>query len=115
MTEQNYRPLCTKCGADEVLVYITPESAICPACCDDHDYVSEGCERYCEHCGQEPPADWYYGLYDDDVPLFGATPHLPIEGLGVPASSMNGNAAQASTDPARWANWVAFCERNGIS
>lgn len=107
-------PLCSKCGSNDVISYMTDETAICPACCINHEYVSDSGETYCEHCGQEPPEDWYAGQYDDDVPLFSATPHLPIEGLGVPASSINGNAAQASTDPDRWANWVAFCERNGM-
>jgi hypothetical protein len=105
------RPACSKCASDDVLVYMTPETAICPACCDDHEYVSEGCERYCEHCGQEPPDDWHDGQYDDDVPLFGAA---TLERIGVPASSMNGNAAQKGADPERWANWLAFCERNGM-
>lgn len=115
MTDATARPRCSKCASDDVIAYMTAGTAICPACCDDHEYVSEACERYCEHCGQEPPDDWYDGLYDDDVPLFGA-PIGPMatEHLGVPASSMNGNAAQASADPARWANWVAFCERNGM-
>jgi hypothetical protein len=101
-----------------VIVYMTVETAICPACCEDHEYEYDRGDRahYCEHCGQEPPADWYDGLYDDGglrlIPLGPDT--QPTEPLGVPASSLNGNAAESHTDPAGWANWVAFCERNGL-
>lgn len=112
------RVACSKCAADEVIAYTTPEAAICPACCSDHEYEYDRGDRahYCEHCGQEPPDDWYDGLYDDQVPLFGMPiGPLPTEHLGVPASSLNGNAASRHTDPAGWANWVALCEKNGAS
>lgn len=33
--------------------------------------------------------------------------------IGTPASSMNGNAAQAHLNPDAWDRWVAFCEANG--
>lgn len=105
--------LCSKCGKDEVLSYHDAASALCPECCDDHDYEYDRCDRvyYCTHCGQEPPDDWYYS--DDDVG-FGSISTGPAEIVGTPLSALNGNAAAASRDPDRWANWVACCERNGI-
>lgn len=105
---------CSKCGSDDVIVYMEAATAVCPKCCDDHEYEYEPgeCEHWCRHCGDPAPADWYY--CDDDVPCFGTyEPRDPSEPIGTPASSMNGNAAQRHEDPAGWANWVAFCERNG--
>jgi hypothetical protein len=106
MTE---RVLCSKCSADDVLCYMTAETAICPACCDDHDYVSEAGEVYCEHCGSEPPADYY--ACDDDVGF--SNYRLPSEPVGIPASAMNGNASARGQYPDAWARWVAFSEACG--
>ena len=54
--------VCSKCGRDEVIVYDSPETAVCPECCDDHDYIYDRGDRkhYCKNCGAEPPYDWYY-------------------------------------------------------
>lgn len=35
------------------------------------------------------------------------------EGIGWPAASMNGNAANRHADPDAWNRWVAFCDANG--
>lgn len=106
------RVLCSKCGADEVLCYMEAATAVCPNCCEDHEYEYEPGERthWCRHCGQEPPADWYY--CEDDVPLFGVR-YDPAEPIGIPASAMNGNAAERHKDPAAWDRWVAFCDSWG--
>jgi hypothetical protein len=109
------RVLCSKCGADDVLAYHTVETAICPNCCEDHEYEYERGERrhYCQHCSAEPPDDWYY--CDDDVPLFG-TYSGPRGPIGTPASEMEGNASVANKSPdnrRKWDNWVAFCESWG--
>lgn len=55
------RVLCSKCQGGNVLVYMTVASAICPNCCDDHDYRYEGRGdgHMCIHCGANPPDDWY--------------------------------------------------------
>lgn len=39
----------------------------------------------------------------------GCNPRGPAP-IGVPASSMNGNAANRHNDPAAWERWVAFSE-----
>lgn len=38
-----------------------PARAVCPNCCEDHDYRYERELRgtYCFHCGQQAPEDWY--------------------------------------------------------
>jgi hypothetical protein len=33
--------------------------------------------------------------------------------IGIPASAMNGNAAERHANPQEWDNWVRFCEANG--
>ena len=107
--------VCSKCSADDVISYATAGDAICPACCPDHEYEYDWSDRtrYCAHCGSEPPDDWYYS--EDDIGIGSLAPAWRPGGpIGVPASSMNGNANAAITDPERWANWVAFCERNGM-
>ena len=38
---------------------------------------------------------------------------VQIEPIGIPASSMNGNAAERHNDPAAWDRWVSFCESWG--
>lgn len=105
------RVLCSKCGADEVLCYMTAETAVCPNCCEDHEYEYERGERtyWCQHCGSEPPDDWYYS--DDDVPLFGG--YSAPETTGIPAHAMDGNAANRHNNPDGWARWVAFCKSWG--
>lgn len=44
-----------------------------------------------------------------DCPICNPRPEV----LGVPASSMNGNAAQRHEDPGAWDRWVAFCNACG--
>lgn len=103
------RVLCSKCGADEVICYATAETALCPNCCEDHEYEYERFERghYCQHCGAEAPPDWYYS--DDDVGFWSPPSSEP---LGIPASEMNGNASVANLSAGnrrKWDKWVAFC------
>jgi NMD protein affecting ribosome stability and mRNA decay len=112
-TTDSGRVMCSKCGADEVISYMAAATAICPNCCDDHEYEYERSDRthYCQHCGAEPPADWYY--CEDDV---GLGPFAAAEPLGVPASEMCGNASVANASPKnrrKWDNWVAFCDSWG--
>jgi len=98
-------PRCYICGVD---LPGMPFGEVVSVCCkhgEDHDY--EDGEGYCVICGEERD----YG-YDDDYIGFGSLPLEPGS-LGVPASSMNGNAMAAKHDPARWANWVAFCNSWG--
>lgn len=103
--------LCGKCGA-ECAVEPDEGPAVCPQCCEDHDYVSDSGEHYCQHCGDQPPDDWYY--CDDDVG-FGIGPigPAPDELRGIPASAMNGNAMERHKDPAAWDRWVAFSDSWG--
>jgi hypothetical protein len=107
------RVLCSKCGADEVICYLAPETAICPNCCEDHEYEYERFDRghFCQHCGAVAPPDW--NASDDDVCIFGGGHDGP---LGTPASEMDGNAsvANASAENRRkWDNWVSFCNSWG--
>lgn len=106
------RVLCSKCGADEVICYLTAETAICPRCCEDHEYEYERSERgsFCRHCGEEQE----YEPSDDDVG-FGSY-YEPREPVGIPASEMDGNASVANKSPEnrrKWDNWVAFCNSWG--
>lgn len=65
-------PVCSGC-AGGVLCYPTDGSpAFCPACCPDHDYVSEAGERLCAHCSGRPPDDWYDEDWDEPTRFFGA-------------------------------------------
>lgn len=104
--------VCHKCKADDVIVYMTAETAICPKCCDDHEYQYEGQGdgHMCAHCGDGPPDDWY--ACDDDVGFLGG--YSTSEVVGTPLSAMNGNAMQRHENPQAWDSWVAFCERNGL-
>lgn len=87
------------------------QQAVCPEHCEDHDYQHDGWRNhYCIHCGAEPPDDWYYS--DDDVPLFGG--YVAPEPVGIPASAMNGNAAERHKNPEAWDRWVAFCKSWGM-
>lgn len=102
---------CKICGAETPLRQLCDVRSVCPEHCDDHDYEYDRFDRrhYCAHCGAEPPDDWYY--CDDDVGFGGG--YSSDQPIGIRASAMNGNAAARHEDPAAWANWVAFCERNG--
>jgi hypothetical protein len=56
---------CGKCGAD-ALCEPPDAPAVCPACCEDHDYVyHRGEGRMCTHCSAEPPLDYYDCDYDE--------------------------------------------------
>lgn len=106
--------LCHKCGAD---CATEPDDApaVCPKCCEDHDYKYEAEFRAhcCQHCGEEAPDDWYWS--DDDVALSGMGPTVSPDGpIGTPANSMNGNAMARDKDPAAWDRWVDFCNRCGM-
>ncbi len=62
-----------------------------------------------------PPGDkWVYEsehlAASADCP--GCNPRGP-EGVGWPAHSMDGNAANRRNNPEGWNNWLAFCEANG--
>lgn len=83
---------------------------VCPEHCEDHEYEYDSGEHYCKHCNASPPDDWYY--CDDDVPLFGIR-YEPSEPVGIPASAMDGNAANRHSNPEGWDRWVAFCWANG--
>lgn len=49
---------CGQCGAD-ALCEPPDGPAVCPACCEDHDYEYEpGFGKMCRHCSAEPPDDW---------------------------------------------------------
>ena len=52
---------CSQCGGDDVLTYATPETAVCPNCCPDHEYEYEGQGDgwMCQYCGIYPPDDYY--------------------------------------------------------
>lgn len=56
---------CGTCGAD-ALCEPQGAPALCPNCCEDHDYVYEHGEgRMCRHCSAEPPWDYYNDDYDE--------------------------------------------------
>lgn len=106
------RVLCSKCGADEVICYEAEDTAVCPKCCEDHEYEYERYERgnFCIHCGEEQE----YEPCEDDVG-FGSY-YEPREPVGIPASEMDGNASVANKSPEhrrKWDNWGAFCNSWG--
>lgn len=51
---------CHKCGKD-TLVAPVDGPAVCPECCEDHDYKYERGERghFCIHCFAKAPDDWF--------------------------------------------------------
>lgn len=52
---------CKVCGIQCAIAPDPPERAVCPAHCEDHDYVYDPSERghYCQYCGEEMPIDWF--------------------------------------------------------
>lgn len=52
---------CRVCGVQCDGAPDPPARAVCPECCEDHDYRYERDlrGRYCHHCGQEAPQDWF--------------------------------------------------------
>lgn len=83
----------------------------------DHNELNSQRKFGCGLGPELPEGDkWFYASERgaDRADCLGCNPRGPV-GLGVPASSMNGNAAQSHADPDGWARWVAFCERNGHS
>ena len=51
---------CRVCGVQCDSAPPLPARAVCPAHCEDHEYIyKRGFGHYCTHCGQEPPLDWY--------------------------------------------------------
>lgn len=52
---------CRVCGVQCDITPDPPARAVCPEHCEDHEYVYIAGERRhaCNHCGQEPPLDWY--------------------------------------------------------
>lgn len=65
---------CRVCGKDDDVAMYDPRGlwayffrrTYCPAHCPEHDYIYDRYEgRYCDHCGQNPPPEWYEGRFDD--------------------------------------------------
>lgn len=52
---------CRVCGIQCDSAPDPPARAVCPNCCEDHDYRYERELRghYCFHCGAQAPEDWY--------------------------------------------------------
>ena len=52
---------CKVCGKDCLVAPDPPERAICPECCEDHEYEYEPGERshFCKHCGVQAPDSFY--------------------------------------------------------
>jgi hypothetical protein len=52
---------CRVCGVECDGAPDPPARAVCPNCCEDHDYRYERELRghYCIHCGQEAPDDYF--------------------------------------------------------
>lgn len=52
---------CRVCGAETDIAPDLPDHAICPKCCEDHEYEYIPGERrhVCKHCGQDRPPDWF--------------------------------------------------------
>lgn len=57
---------CRVCGKETLVAPEPPERAICPECCEDHEYEYEPGERghYCKHCFKQAPDDFYDGDWD---------------------------------------------------
>lgn len=52
---------CHKCGAETTVAPDPPAKAVCPKCCEDHDYrYDRGMhEHRCIHCDEPRPYDYY--------------------------------------------------------
>ena len=52
---------CRVCGAGCDIAPDPPARAVCPNCCDDHEYEYVRGERghFCKHCGEGRPPDWF--------------------------------------------------------
>lgn len=95
---------CVVCGAETATMPPLEPRSMCCKCAGEHPEYENG---YCIECGEERE----YPAYDDDV---GFGPSVgPSEPFGIPASAMNGNAADRHDNPGAWENWVAFCNANG--
>jgi hypothetical protein len=51
---------CRVCGKECTVAPDPPLRAICPDCCDDHDYLYDryAREHYCANCGKPRPDDY---------------------------------------------------------
>lgn len=100
---------CVCCGSDTATHHILDVRGVCPSHCFDHDFEYDRYARacLCIHCSEEQE----YEPSDDDVG-FGSY-YEPREPVGIPASSMNGNASERHKDPAAWDRWVGFCNSWG--
>lgn len=96
---------CVCCGAETATMPLREVRSLCCGCAGEHPEYEYG---YCVECGEERE----YAGSDDDYCFGGFGPSAP-EPIGIPASAMNGNAADRHNDPAGWSNWVRFCEANG--
>lgn len=52
---------CHICGVQCDMAPFLPDRAVCPDHCEDHEYIYDSWDRkhYCNHCGAEPPFDWW--------------------------------------------------------
>lgn len=62
-----HTPRCAKCGSNDVRIY-EEANPLCPECCPDHDYKSDGGEIMCQWCGALPPHDYFDSSPEDDLP-----------------------------------------------
>jgi len=51
---------CHRCGSSEVIAYASEATAICPNCCDDHNFMYDRHERWwsCDNCGVAASYEW---------------------------------------------------------
>lgn len=95
---------CITCGCEVGGMFPLEVRGHCCKCAGEHPEYEYG---YCIEC-DEPQE---YSPCDDDVGFGGG--YSSTGPVGIPASAMDGNAANRRNNPGGWANWVAFCEANG--
>jgi hypothetical protein len=57
---KDVRFVCRVCGAPTDVAPDPPALAICPGCCEDHDYCYDASYGFhvCRHCNAPRPVDW---------------------------------------------------------
>lgn len=102
---------CLICGCEVTGYNHLEVRGVCEKHCGDHDFEYDACRggHFCIHCDAERE----YEPFDDDVGFASFSGSYSSGPIGVPASAMNGNAAERHKNPEAWDQWVAFCNANG--
>lgn len=100
---------CVICGKETCVLGLHDVRGFCCEHCPDHDFEYDRYRtgHFCNVCDAERE----YEPSEDDVG-FGSLGPLD-DPIGVPASTLNGNAMAAKNDPGAWDRWVRISESWG--